>query len=64
MVSARRVGGGEDICQGNRGQGTDMDQPNDVVAHGGHGRQVGVPDDDVGGPQVLRGVLPDLVAVI
>jgi len=40
-----------------------MDQPDDVVVRGGRGREVGVPDNDVRGPQVLHGVLPDLVAV-
>jgi len=48
----------------NRARGTVTDQPDDVVVRSGRGREVGVPDNDVRGPQVLRGVLPDLVAVI
>src|SRR5664279_5578090 len=53
--------GGEDVGQGHRGQGAVLDQPDDVVVHGGHRGVVGVPDDDVPGPQGVLRVLPDLV---
>jgi len=55
-VRARRgfsgLGGGEHVGQGHRGQGPVLDHRDDVVVHGGHRREVGVPDDDVPGLQV------------